>query len=201
MSFTRITLKPIYRALSVLALVSLLGACSQESAYNDSAKQNYAEEAQQKSAELAPATGDWCGNMHMTNGNDFAVKMSVKILPVTVQAPASQDPNLIAQQMKLQGAMTFDALAGATSAVYASHPDLMANTGGAAQVPFSNGDYYPQNEPQITLPYTVNSSSQSVNGELQGDLSNGHFIGSWTANSNQQVGTFDLQQNCGGGAS
>jgi hypothetical protein len=203
MSFTRRTLKPMaYKSAPMLALIFLLGACNSEDAYNDDAKQSYAQEAQQKAAELAPAVGDWCGTMDMTNGNDFAVKLHVKLLPVTVQAPASQDPNLNAQQTKLQGALTFDVLDHPTSADYASHPDLMAATGDAGQVPFSNGDYYPQNEPQVTLPYAVNSSSLAVSGELEGDLQNGHFVGTWTANSNQVVGTFDLQQNCSvGGAS
>jgi len=200
MSFTRRTLKPIvYKSAPMLALIFLLGACNSENAYNDDAKQNYAQEAQQKAAELAPAVGNWCGNMQMTNGNDFVVNINVQPVSVTVQAPASQDPNLNAQQTKLGGAMTFDVLKGGTDGAYLNHPDLVAATGGAKQVPLSNGDYYPQNEPQVTLPFSIPESTQAVNGEVQGDLKNGHFVGTWTGNSDQVVGTFDLQQNCGGG--
>jgi hypothetical protein len=194
------------KTFSALIFISLLAACGQQKTYNDDAKQNYAQEAQLKSAELAPATGDWCGNMYMTRGKvPFAVEISLNVLNVTVQAPASQDPTLVAQEPKLQGGMSFDVLDGASSTVYVTDPDLLAATGSGvagASVNFSGGDYFPQNEPQVTLPYSVSVSGQAIYGEVQGDLVNGHFIGSWTGNSNRKVGTFDLQQNCStGGAS
>jgi hypothetical protein len=190
------------KTFSALAFISLLAACGQQNTYNDDAQKNYAQEAQVKKAQLAPAAGDWCGKMQMTSGNSFAVEISVQPLPVAVQAPSSQDPNLIAEQFKLAGAMKFPILDGASSTNYSNHPDIAGATGGAGQVSLANGDYYPQNEPQVTLPFSVTTSAQSVYGVVQGDLVNGHFIGTWTANSNQKVGDFDLQQICSvGGAS
>ena len=204
MSFSRRTfgLRVVPTLVIFSLLVALVGACGSQDNYNDYAKQQYAQEAQLKTQELAPATGDWCGSMHLTNaGLDTNVKISLKVLPTSVQAPSSQDPNLIAQQLKLQGAMVFPILSGATSAVFDSLPDLAQATGGADMVSLTNGDYYPQNEPQITLPFSVPTSPQSVYGVVEGDLVNGHFVGSWSSNSNQDVGKFDLQKCATGDAS
>ena len=98
----------------MLGLLLALGACGQQNAYNDDAKNQYAQEAQLKKAELAPAVGNWCGKMQMTGaGLEIAVVISVNAVPVSVQAPSSQDPNLIAQQFTLKGSMTFPILKGA----------------------------------------------------------------------------------------
>lgn len=178
-----------------LALGSILalGACGQQSTYNDQAKTQYAQEAQQKKAELAPAVGNWCGPMYMKGANlPTSVTIDVSPVPISVQAPSSQDPNLIAQQYTLGGTLNIPILDRASSAAYAELPDLVAATGGEATVKLSNGDYNPQNEPQITLPFAVSNSTQSVYGVVQGDLASGHFVGTWLSNSNQPVGTFDL---------
>jgi hypothetical protein len=180
-----------------MTLIAGFSSCTDDSTFNDQNDKTNALEAVSREAQLAPATGTFCGNMHLTKENvDYAVVITLQVNHITTHASNSQDSTDLTDTPVLGGNMRFAVIENEGQQAYEDASQLMAYTGGNVTV-FMPGTYTTQTH-EVILPYTVPNYAQDHYGEITGDVENGQtFVGTWSVNSyGDDVGTFSLKS-CG----
>jgi len=185
-------MKPVHFFTLFLSLISACG--SQQNTYREDAARANTIDAQLTTRKLSAVTGAYCGSVHLNaSDEDFTANLELNVqMPNTHSNAVS--PASTTQQPQLSGNMEFPVLlSSAGSANYSVNADLMAATGGAAQLSINYGDYDPNQKPQLNLPFTVPSHPQGNYGQLQGNLLvSGHIVGTWYSNSFKEIGSFDF---------
>ena len=132
----------------------------------------------------------------LKSGASFDATLELDRVYVNARLSGSEDPTQTLNLPQLSGSMTFTLLEKTSVSDYKNYSDIINPMGGFSTVLFDYGDYDTHTH-LLVLPYGVSGYNQGNFGELQGELKDGTFTGTWFAKPLGVVGKFSFVQTQG----
>lgn len=192
---------------ALLALSWLIAGCDDHAPMREGTDAQNAALTQQRYEELAPAVGNYQGKMTVfSSQKTYDCVLRVWRTFDTVPSNSADAPTETLERPKLNAKLSFlvenpdtrsgpavvalDTLGPSESFKY---PDLLDPMGRYLSIMVDYGSYNPTSE-KMVLPYSAASFTTGSLGELEGELHNGHFGGTWYSKIGGTIGSFDLVQ-------
>lgn len=174
----------------VLILVIFASACGKASSERQVEIAKDEANARAEENDLKPAVGRFEGQMLMAESRrKIDAVLETKIVYRAIPSPA--DPTIIISVPKLAGSLIFPSLKGLSIEDLVAYSDITNPLGGFILAAFDLGDY-DHNTNSFNLPYIVSQFGTAPFGSFQGKLTNGSFVGLWSARNESHVGNFNL---------
>jgi len=178
------------RILDLMMVVSLASACGKASSERQVEITKDEADARAQENDLKPAVGRFEGQILIAESHRrIDAVLETKIVYRAVPSPA--DPTIIISVPKLAGSLIFPALKNLSIEDLVAYSDVTNPLGGFILAGFDLGDF-DRNTKALNLPYTVAQFGTAPFGAFQGMLTNGNFVGLWSARNESHVGSFNL---------